>query len=70
MDNEVTSLDDMDTEIIKREGWSLDRVFVGDLENTMTSYEEAIVHAETLLKNHKTALRSIITGSKVFLGSL
>lgn len=66
MSDDIQSLDDVDTEIIQRDGWRLDKMITGHIENTMPSYEEAVLYAENKLQSHEVALRSVVNKQTVF----
>ncbi len=62
----IQSLDDANTETIKREGWMLDKLFANELRQTMATYDEALAYAESLLPDFEVGIRSTIISGVVY----
>ncbi len=66
-DYKVVMLEDTDTEVIKLEGWRLDRMFEGDRENTMNVYETAMKYASKLSAQFRVGIRPITHDESIFM---
>ncbi len=65
-EDKIASLDDFDTESIIFNGWRLDRLFTGEIENTIPTYEKAMLHAEDLVNKCKVGVRTVTHNNVVY----
>lgn len=50
---------DVDTNIIKRQGWMLDKIFEDEIDNSLETYQKAINYAKKLAVQFNVAVRSV-----------
>ncbi|MDH3609596.1 MAG: hypothetical protein OEQ24_10200 [Gammaproteobacteria bacterium] len=60
-------LDNIDTDIIQKQGWMLDRMFNDDVANSHETYQKAVDYAKILSAQFNVALRSVTHNNSHFL---
>ena len=64
---EVRLLENLDTDLIQRQGWKLDKMFEEDVNKAEETYNKAMKYAEILSAQCKVALRTVTHKESVFM---
>ena len=63
----VKILDNMDTDIIQKQGWRLNKIFNDDVSNSHETYKKAVDYAKILSAQFNVAIRSVTHKDAHFL---
>ncbi len=63
----VKILDNMDTDIIQKQGWRLNKIFNDEVDNSRETYQKAIDYAKILSAQFNVAMRSVTHNNSHFL---
>jgi len=65
--NPFKLLDNVDTDIIRKQGWMLDRMYTDDVVNSHETYQKAVDYAKVLSAQFNVAIRSVTHNNSHFL---
>ncbi len=65
--NPFELLDNIDTDIIQKQGWMLDRMFTDEVINSHENYQKAIDYSKKLSAQFNVAIRSVTHNDWHFL---
>ena len=63
----IKMLEDMDTDMIKRQGWMLDKMFADKVDKSLDTYQEAMDYAKKLSAQFNVAIRSVTHDESHFM---
>ncbi len=66
-ENEPIKMLDVDTSIIKQQGWMLNKIFEDEVNNSLETYQKAIIYVKRLAVQFNVAIRSVTNNDSHFM---